>query len=93
MQYESPSPSVSPKDVKDYNLDDFGASLERCKGSSSRESPSKRKRLLGSLRSLRSLANLQSLSTKTMQTGTPRAESPVKRQVLAQVNTTFHKPF
>ena len=67
--------------MNDCNLEDFGARTERCKGPSSKDSPSKRKKLFGSLRSLRSLANLHSSPSKTKQTETKRAESPIKHSV------------
>lgn len=82
MHFESSSPSIFPKDTaEDCDLEDFGVSLERCKASPSKDSPSKCKKLFGSLRSLRSLRNLQSPPRKSKQVETPRPESPVKRQV------------
>lgn len=81
MQYEPSPRSDLSRDTEECDLEDFGAKLERCKGSPGKDSPSKRKKLFGSLRSLRSLANLHSSPTKTKQPMTPRPESPVKRQV------------
>ncbi|KAF9697389.1 hypothetical protein EKO04_005056 [Ascochyta lentis] len=65
----SPSYATLPEaDVDDCDLHEFGASLERCKDSPGKGSPSKRNRLLGSLRSLRSLRNLYT-SPKKMEQG------------------------
>ncbi len=63
------------------DLKDFGARLERCKGSPGKDSISKRKKLLGSLRSLRSLANLHSSPTKTMQDKMDYSRSPTNKVV------------
>jgi hypothetical protein len=80
----SPRSDITP-DTEECDLEDFGAKLERCKGKNSpgKDSPSKRKKLFGSLRSLRSLTNLHSspTKTKTKQPMTPRSESPVKNLV------------
>ncbi|KAH6616640.1 hypothetical protein C7974DRAFT_416760 [Boeremia exigua] len=71
----SPCFDITP-DTED-DLEDFGAKLERCKGTPSKDSPSKRKRLFGSLRSLRSLANLHSSPSKTIQIEKERTETTV----------------
>ncbi|KAF1933093.1 uncharacterized protein M421DRAFT_1653 [Didymella exigua CBS 183.55] len=80
MHIDSSPRSDLTQDLEECDLEEFGAKLERCKGKDSpgRESPSKRKKLFGSLRSLRSLANLHSSPTKTKQATTPRPESSVK---------------
>lgn len=88
----SPRSDITP-DTEECDLEDFGAKLERCQGKdfSSKDSPSKHKKLFSSLRSLRSLTNLHSSPTKTnsktKQPLTPRSESPVKH--LVRVNTYF----
>jgi hypothetical protein len=81
VRYESPPRSDLPKDVEDCDLEDFGATLECCKGSPNKDSPSRRKKLFGSLRNLRSLANSHVSPSKTKQTETLHPESPVKVQV------------
>ncbi|KAJ8112048.1 hypothetical protein OPT61_g5497 [Boeremia exigua] len=77
VHQESPSHS----DIllnSDDDLEEFGARLERCKASPSKNSTSKRQKLFGSLRSLRSLANLHSSPTKITQSRIEHTESPVK---------------
>ena len=82
MHIESSPRSDLSQTTEECDLEEFGAKLERCKGKGSpgKDSPSKRKKLFGSLRSLRSLTNLHSSPTKikAKQQMTPRSDSPVK---------------
>ncbi|KAJ4985677.1 hypothetical protein SVAN01_08852 [Stagonosporopsis vannaccii] len=77
MQHESSLHS----DAENCNLEDLEAKLERCKISQNKDSASKRKKLLGSLRSLRSLASLHSAPSKARHYDTKSTGSPVKHTV------------
>lgn len=81
MHYEPSPRSDLNQDMEECDLEDFGAKLQRCKGSPGKDSPPKRKKLFGSLRNLRSLANLHSSPIKAKQPMTLRPESSVKHQV------------
>lgn len=92
MHIESSPRSDLTQTTEECDLEDFGAKLERCKAKDSpgKNSPSKHKKLFGSLRSLRSLTNLHSSPTKTKakQPMTLRSESPVRH--LVRVDAHLH---